>query len=405
VRQIEKAYFLSVAAPVVLDSQGLRWCNELWAKDLALHLEYINHLLLGCPCEFREPNEFDVALDGPPFDRVEFVDFPNPRNHVEALFKLPRLAAKIWRGVRLCEIVHTGFGGWPISEGWLAVPIGKLLGRYVITNVESSFWRTKSGAPLLQRIRGRVIEWINQRCVRAANLRLFTSQAYANEFLRGDDRHAYVVPATWIDAQTILKEDEALDAWTSKTGRVRLLFASRLIADKGVSVLLDALRIVASSQSDSLEVVIVGTGEFRQACLDLTRELRRSKLEVQVLNPVSYGEPFLSLVRQFDAVLLPSLSDEQPRLIFDAFSQAIPILGSDTGGISQMVCDQKNGKLYRQGDVEALATILVWASTNRPALQAMGMRGRQDCEHFTHHAMHRKRHEILLRELALAEKE
>ena len=70
-----------------------------------------------------------------------------------------------------------------------------------------------------------------------------------------------------------------------------------------------------------------------------------------------------------------------------------------------MVCDQKNGKLYRQGDVEALATILVWASTSRPALQAMGMRGRQDCEHFTHHAMHRKRHEILLRELALAEKE
>jgi glycosyltransferase involved in cell wall biosynthesis len=401
VRQIEQAYFLSVAAPVVLDSRGRRWCNELWAKDLALHLEYINHLILGCPCEIREPNEFDVALDGPPFDRVDFVDLPNPKNHAEALLRLPQLTAKIWHGVKLCEIVHTGFGGWPISEGWLAVPIGKLLGRYVITNVESSFWRTKTDAPLLQRIRGRVIEWINQHCVKLADLRLFTSQAYATEFLHHDNRRAYVVPATWIDAETILKEDEALSGWASKAGRVRLLFAGRLIADKGVTVLLDALRVVASSPSDPLEVAIVGNGECRQACLDLTRELRGSKVQVQVLDPVSYGEPFLSLLRQFDAVLLPSLSDEQPRLIFDAFSQAVPVLGSDTGGIAQVVCNEMNGKLCKQGDVAALAANLVWASTNRPALQAMGMRGRQDCEQFTHHAMHRKRQEILLKELGL----
>jgi glycosyltransferase involved in cell wall biosynthesis len=401
VRQIEKVYFLSVAAPVVLDSQGLRWCNELWAKDLALHLEYIDHLILGCPCEFREPNEFDVALDRPPFDRVQFVDFPNPKNHIEALLKLPQLTAKIWHSVRLCKIVHTGFGGWPISEGWLAVPIGKLLGRYVITNVESSFWRTKSDAPLLQRMRSALIERVNRLCVKLADLRLFTSEAYAKEFLGGDDRHAYVVPATWIDTQMVLTEDQALEAWTSKVGRLRLLFAGRLIADKGVNVLMDALRVVAMSQTDPLEVTIVGSGELRQACLDLARDLRDSKVQVQVSDPVSYGEPFLSLLRHFDAVLVPSLSDEQPRLIFDTFSQAVPILGSDTGGIGQVVRAQKNGKLHKRGDVAALADDLIWASMNRPALQTMGMHALQDCKHFTHHAMHQKRREILLKELAL----
>jgi glycosyltransferase involved in cell wall biosynthesis len=402
VRKIEQTYFLSVSAPVVMDSSGRRWCNELWAKDLALHLEYIDHLILGCPCEFSEPNQFDVAMDEPPFDRVEFIDFPRPKNHVDALLKLPRLAAKMWQGVRLCRIVHTGFGGWPISEGWLAVPIGKLLGRYVITNVESSFWRTKSDASWLQLMRGKVIERVNRYCVKLADLRLFTSQAYAKEFLRGDDRHAYVVPATWIDSQTILSEEEALDAWTSKTGTVRLLFAGRLIADKGVNVLMDAVRVISSRTFGSLEIVIIGSGELRQACLDLMQELRGSEVRVNVLDPVGYGQPFLTLLRQFDAVLVPSLSDEQPRLIFDAFSQAVPILGSDTGGIRQVVCDQTNGKLYRQGDVAALADALVWASANRPALQTFGMHALQECKYFTHNAMHRKRHEILLKELALA---
>jgi hypothetical protein len=91
VHKIEQAYFLSVAAPVALDSGGRRWCNELWAKDLALHLEYIDHLIVGCPCESREPNEFDVAMDQPPFNRVRFIDFPNSKNHLEALLSLPSL--------------------------------------------------------------------------------------------------------------------------------------------------------------------------------------------------------------------------------------------------------------------------------------------------------------------------
>jgi glycosyltransferase involved in cell wall biosynthesis len=402
VQPIKKRYFLSVSAPVVIDSKGRRWCNELWAKDLALHLDYITNLTLGCPVEFREPGELDVLINGEPFDRIRFIDFPFSRSHLEALLNLPRFLFSIWRGVSSCAIVHTGFGGWPISEGWVAVPIGKVLGRYVITNVESSFWRAQSNASLLQRIRGWLIECGNRFCVRLADLKLFTSQAYAKEFLRGGDRRAYVVPATWVDTEVILSEDEALDAWNSKAGRVRLLFAGRLIEDKGVNVLLGALRAVASLQSEPLEVTIIGNGELRQACLDLAQELKSSQVQVLVFEPVSYGPLFFNLLREYDAVLLPSLSDEQPRLIFDAFSQAVPILGSNTGGIGQVVCDQINGKLFSPDNVDAFATNLVWASTNRPALQAMGMQGRRDCEQFTHHAMHSKRHQILLKELALA---
>src|SRR5258708_985492 len=400
--KIEETYLLSVAGPVIIDSKGGRWCHGLWAKDLALHLDYISNLTLGCPCEFREPNEFDISMDKFPFDRIRYIDLPNPRNHVEALLKLPRLAARMWQGVRSCEVVHTGFGGWPVSEGWIAVPMGKLLGRFVITNVESSFWRTRSHTSVIQRVRSVLIERINRFCVKIADLRLFTSQAYAEDFLLGDNERAYVIPATWIDANAILRTDEALDSWASKRGSVRLLFAGRLIADKGGKVLMDALRVTANQHRSLLEVVIIGSGELWQECSDLMREIQGSSVRVSLLEPVSYGTPFLSLLRGFDAVLIPSLSDEQPRLIFDEFSQAVPVLGSNTGGIREVVKDQMNGKIYGQGDAAALAVTLNWASRNRQVLQAMGMNALNDCEHFTHRAMHKKRQEILLKELARA---
>jgi hypothetical protein len=78
------------------------------------------------------------------------------------------------------------------------------------------------------------------------------------------------------------------------------------------------------------------------------------------------------------------------------------VLGSDTGGINEVVKDQMNGKIYGQGDAAALAATLNWASRNRQVLRAMDMNALIDCEHFTHRAMHKKRQEILLKELARA---
>jgi len=208
-----------VSAPVVIDSKGRRWTNELWAKDLALHLDYIADLTLGCPVEYREPHEQELLIEKEPFDQVRFIYFPASKNHLQGIVNLWRFVPIIWRGVASCEIVHTGFGGWPISEGWFAVPIGKMLGRFVIINVESSFWRTKSNASLQRRIRSRVIERVNRFCIKLADLRLFTSRAYAEELLPGVDQRVYVVPATWVDNDTILNERKLERAGLPKSGK------------------------------------------------------------------------------------------------------------------------------------------------------------------------------------------
>jgi hypothetical protein len=53
-----------------------------------------------------------------------------------------------------------------------------------------------------------------------------------------------IIPASWIDERDILSEENARSIWAKKladTERLRVLFAGRLMPDKGLLVLLDAM--------------------------------------------------------------------------------------------------------------------------------------------------------------------
>jgi glycosyltransferase involved in cell wall biosynthesis len=394
---IDEPYFLAVCVPIKIDRNGTRWCSELWAKDLALHLEYLTNLTLACPCFFEEPASTDKPLNLAPFDRLQFVDLPGSKSYGEALRSFPTLLSKIWHGVRRSNIVHAGFGGWPISEGWLTIPIGKLQGKFIVSYVESSFWRASASEQKWRRkIKGSALERLNQFCVKIADLRFFTSKAYEGDFLGPGNHtadHAYVTPATWIDESIIRTDAQADQDWSGKSKQVRFLFAGRLLVDKGVRTLLDAIEQIANDVSAS--ITIIGEGPLASECEDFVARNQNRLTKVKLLKPVAYGRPFYDLLRRFDAVIVPSISDEQPRLIFDAFSQGIPVIGSDTGGICEVIDDDVSGKLFRAGDASDLARLLRWACAERDKLRSMGLAALTTSRQFTHRSMHERRSKII----------
>ena len=241
-------------------------------------------------------------------------------------------------------------------------------------------------ASLIRRARAAVAERLNRGCVSLADLRLFTSKAYAREFLGDKQTRAHVISATWINDDWVLNRDQARTAWETKRGPVRLLFAGRLIEDKGVQILLRAI----SDLRGKVVITIIGEGPLKDAC---------KASPANVLDPMPYGEPFLELVRGYDAVLIPSLSHEQPRLIFDAFSQAVPVIGSATGGIAEIVEHMTSGVLVAPGRADSLREVILWAAHNRDRLRTMGIAARASCQRFTHLEMHRRRYAILLASL------
>ena len=393
-------YILFVCAPLEIDEQGRRWTAASWAKDLALHLDYLSDLTLVSPATRTSSRSAKlISLNDPPFDRLKYIDLPCPTSRWEALKTLPSHVLQYWRAIGRGRIVHVGFAGWPINQGLLAIPIAKIRGRFILANVESSFWRASGPASWSRRLQGSLYEVLTRICLRLGDVRLFTSQAYLQELMPPGAPRAYVTPATWLDEEWILSEAEAREAWAAKAGPVRLLFASRLIPEKGVFVLLSAIKAAAAVGTNvEFSIHPIGEGGLRDACVAAARALAGGA-RVTILDEVPFGEPFMRLLRRFDAVLLPSLSDEQPRVAYEALSQAVPVIGSATGGIREVVESGVNGRLSPPNDVDRLAESFIWAGQNRAELTEMGLRGLRSVRHSTHKAMHRNRHELLLRAL------
>jgi glycosyltransferase involved in cell wall biosynthesis len=396
---IAEPYALFVCVPIEVDEQGRRWTMAAWAKDLALHLDYISDLTLVSPAiRVKMRSAGTVSLDEPPFDRLKFIDLPSPTGKWETLKTLPGHLLKYWQAIGPARVVHSGFAGWPIVQAWIAVPLAKLRGKFALGNVESSPWRASgAGLPWHKRLRGTIGEVITRTTLRMADLKLVTSKQYYKDLLLPGTPGAYVTPATWLNEEWILEEDQAVAAWDAKEGPVRLLFVGRLLRDKGVPQLLSAIRSTAEAGTD-VEFSIIGSGPLRDECIAAARSLT-GRATVTVLDEVPYGEPFFDLVRGYDAVLVPSVSDEQPRIAYDAFSQAVPIIGSATGGICEVVEPGVTGRLSPPNDVDALTESIIWAGRNRPALREMGLRGPARVRHSTHQAMHRNRHKLLLEAL------
>jgi glycosyltransferase involved in cell wall biosynthesis len=202
----------------------------------------------------------------------------------------------------------------------------------------------------------------------------------------------------WINETDILNDALADVSWQRKVAQpVRLLFTGRLVPGKGVDVLLAALRLL-DDRGVKAHVDIIGHGERRQTCELAAKTFRN--VQVLVLDPVAYGAPFFELVRSYHALLLPSLTDEQPRVIFDSNSQAVAVIASDTPGIRPNVDHDRTGWLLPSGDPELLATILERAMTNVVQLRSMGIAALGRTRGFTHAAMHRARLRILNRHFA-----
>ena len=392
---ITEPYALFVCAPLEFDEQGRRWAIATWAKDLALHLDYLTDLTLVSPAIRVKMRSADtVSLDEPPFDRLKFIDLPFPTNKWEALKTLPEHLLRYWQAIGPARVVHSGFSGWPFMQAWIAVPLAKLWGKFAVGYVESSPWRASAaGLPWHKRLRGSMGEIITRATLRMADLKLVTSKQYYKDLLRPGTPGAHVTPATWLNEEWTMEEDEAVAAWDAKEGPVRLLFAARLIREKGVGILLSAIEAAAEAGTD-VEFSIIGTGPLRDDCIAFARSVA-GKTAVSILDKVAYGDPFLRFLRTFDAVLVPSVSDEQPRITYDALSQAVPVIGSATGGILEVVESGFTGRLSPPNDVDALTESIIWAGRNRPALREMGLRGLASVRDSTHQAMHRNRHKLL----------
>jgi glycosyltransferase involved in cell wall biosynthesis len=396
-------YLLVIHIPVIVDAQGRRWIERLWAVDLARHTDYIRRLTVACPFVHAEPGADAVPADEHGF---AFVKIAYRQRSLLALFDAPLVAWQLWRLVGRSDFVHSLYGQWwPLDTPYLTNLITWLRGKCLMVNVEASPWRVACGeqASLLRRWQAAVVEALNRWTISLADIAFFTHEGYLRDLMPQHAERGHVIHASWIDEAIVLGDAAALARWQARPGGgaplLRLLFAGRLQEDKGLHVLFEALRQLRREGRIRVQLSIIGAGELEGACREQA-QLSDDRVRLEVLDPVAYGEPFFALLRRFDAVLVPSLADEQPRIVYDAYSQALPVLASATPGLQTCVTDGVNGRLFAPADAQALADTVQWAADHPAELQRLGLAALDTARATTHQGMHRRRHALIARVLA-----
>lgn len=387
---IVAAYLLVSGIPISVDEAGRRWTDPLWLKDLREHVRYLPNLTLAAPVrrEASAPSGTAAFDSDPALSGLKHVDLPASRSHLAGLLNLPPTFLRLWRAVGSAQIVHAGVADWPIPTGWAATLASLARRRTLLINVESAFWRESAAAPIPRRIRAYLWERINRWCVQRATLPLFTHEGYAREMLK-DVELAHVLNASWIDSDVVIDEQSATRCWDEKASdsRLKLLFAGRLVPEKGVLQLLEVL----DQTNGQVHVDFLGAGPLQE---QVTMAAGRG-CGVRLLTPVPYGPQFFDLLRQYQAVIVPTQTDEQPRIVYDAYSQAVSVLASGTEGNAACVTHGETGLLARGCDARALRDIIELAAADRPTLRTMGMRSREVAAAYTHQQMHLLRWRLL----------
>lgn len=384
--------------PLYRDKTGRLFADELWQKDLLMHLGYLDHLVIASPIREQDPPIGSKPL---PTDRSTFevLELPTQNGLANSLKSMPTIVARLCRAIRKASIVHSAVAGWPVPMGWIVTPLALIFSKPLVIVVESAPWRLQRGqsSGWKARLRAKFQESMSRWILRKAALVICTQDEYCNSLLGPNSANGYVIPASWIDEEDILPEYVAEDIWQRKLPvahlRLRLLFVGRLVTAKGLVVLLQAMRQL-SHELVPMSLDILGEGDLKNQCENVASELNGAT-SVNLLGTVAYGAPLFELIRGYDAIVVPSLSDEQPRIVFDAYSQAVPVLASDTPGLRSCVKSGEVGLLVAPNDVFALADLLRYAATHRSDLKRLGMNSLTYAHSMTHQEMHRQRATLL----------
>lgn len=395
-----KRYCLCVPIPYYCDDLGGIWLDELWFHDLSEHLRYLPDLTVLAPSAPYNITAGGKLVQVPPNlnSRLHFTEIgPELGSMREAIFKLPTMIRSVWRAVRRADIVHSGIAGWPIPLGFVVNPVAVFLRRPLVIVIESAFWRIPAGeeASVKRRIRSFSTEMFARWSLRKAKLAVYTHSAYQDSLPVGPKGTGAVIPASWIAASDIIPEADLSQLWAKKIEAVRFLFPSRLTAGKGAQVMIDTIRCL-EEMNRSIIIDVIGSGDMKETFEELARDVRRVRL--RILDPVPYGEPFLALLRDYHAVIVPTIGDEQPRIIFDAFSQGVPVIASNTPGNLEIVTPEQNGATFPTGQANSLALTLTKFAEHPDLLQDFAVSARETAMQHTHTDMHRER-ALLLEEI------
>ncbi len=127
-----------------------------------------------------------------------------------------------------------------------------------------------------------------------------------------------------------------------------VLYFGRLIDEKGVDILIKAMKLIPD-----IKLKIIGTGPDEEMLKELTENLQLKN--VDIMGP-KWGNELDDILKLARFVVIPSVWHENfPYVILQSFAYGKAVIGTDRGGIPELVKDKQFGFVYPAENFEVLA--------------------------------------------------
>jgi glycosyltransferase involved in cell wall biosynthesis len=156
-----------------------------------------------------------------------------------------------------------------------------------------------------------------------------------------------------------------------------LLFLGRIEHEKGLWFLIDALA-ASHAAGAPWALVCAGTGDLAGA----GQAVQRAGLPEDAVRFVGWidGAAKDDWLTRCEALVLPSLIENMPVAILEAYAHGRPVIATRVGGIPDMLNDGEEGSLVEPADAQGLAQALIQAWRDGEAWREAGSRARERFE-------------------------
>jgi glycosyltransferase involved in cell wall biosynthesis len=144
----------------------------------------------------------------------------------------------------------------------------------------------------------------------------------------------------------------------------------RLVREKGVMTLLEAMRMVPD-----LHLYVAGTGD---AEAEMKQYIQQHNLENVTMLGYLASEELIPLVQKAAFSIVPSEWYENYSMsVIESLACGTPVIGSRIGGIPEQIIDGTNGLLFEMGRSDSLAEKIRYMIQNPEELARMSRSTRQ----------------------------
>ncbi len=164
-----------------------------------------------------------------------------------------------------------------------------------------------------------------------------------------------------------LNADPGRDLIPATIEPLRIAFLGRLDPGKGPDLIVRAVRLLPQTNME-LHLYGISQGREGDVYLQQLKKMAEGDSRISFLPSVPNGQ-VVALLSEYHILVVPSRWMETgPLVVLEAFASGVPVVGSDLGGIADLVQHEVNGLLVQPDSVEEWAYVLHRLALDRDLL-------------------------------------